>query len=76
MPVARPSRPRLPRSAGEIVVGGAELVRDLGPGALDLVAVLDADAAARRPGLAARDRALAVWMEAVGWARPRESAQR
>ena len=38
--------------------------------ALDLVAVLDADAAARRPGLAARERALAIWMEAVGWARP------
>jgi hypothetical protein len=37
---------------------------------LDLVAVLDADAAARRPGLAARERALALWMEAVGWARP------
>ena len=70
VPVARPSRPRLPRSTGEIVVGGAELVRDLGPAALDLVAVLDADAAARRPGLAARERALAIWMEAVGWARP------
>jgi primosomal protein N' (replication factor Y) len=70
VPVARPSRPKLPRPTGEIVVGGAELVRDLGPGALDLVAVLDADAAARRPGLAARERALAIWMEAVGWARP------
>ena len=70
VPVARPSRPRLPKSTGEIVVGGAELVRDLGPGELDLVAVLDADAAARRPGLAARERALAIWMEAVGWARP------
>ena len=70
VPVARPSRPRLPKPTGEIVVGGAELVRDLGPGELDLVAVLDADAAARRPGLAARERALAIWMEAVGWARP------
>ena len=70
VPVARPARPRLPRAAGEIVVGGAELVRDLGPGALDLVAVLDADAAARRPGLSARERALAIWMEAVGRARP------
>jgi len=70
VPVARPSRPRLPKLTGEIVVGGAEFVRDLGPGNLDLVAVLDADAAARRPGLAARERALAIWMEAVGWARP------
>jgi len=70
VPVARPARPRLPRPAGEIVVGGAESVRDLGPGELDLVAILDADAAARRPGLAARERALSVWMEAAGWARP------
>ena len=51
-------------------MGGPDSVRDLGLGGLDLVAVLDADAAARRPGLAARERALAVWMEAVGWARP------
>jgi primosomal protein N' (replication factor Y) len=70
VPVARPARARLPRGSGEVVIGGAESVRDLGPGALDLVAVLDADAAARRPGLAARERALAIWMEAVGWARP------
>jgi primosomal protein N' (replication factor Y) len=70
VPVARPSRARLPKRTGEVVVGGAESVRDLGPGGLDLVAVLDADAAARRPGLAARERALAIWMEAVGWARP------
>jgi primosomal protein N' (replication factor Y) (superfamily II helicase) len=70
VPVARPSRPRLPKASGEILVGGPEDVRDLGPGSLDLVAVLDADRAARRPGLAARERALATWMEAVGWARP------
>jgi primosomal protein N' (replication factor Y) len=70
VPVVRPARPRLPRRSGEVVVGGAESVRDLGPGGLDLVAILDADAAARRPGLAAREHALAVWMEAVGWARP------
>jgi primosomal protein N' (replication factor Y) len=70
VPVTRPSRPRLPKRTGEIVVGGAESVRDLGLGGLDLVAILDADAAARRPGLGARERALAVWMEAVGWARP------
>jgi primosomal protein N' (replication factor Y) (superfamily II helicase) len=70
VPVARPTRARLPKRTGEVVIGGAESVRDLGPGNLDLVAILDADAAARRPGLAARERALAVWMEAVGWARP------
>jgi len=46
------------------------VVRDLGPGGLELVAILDADLAARRPGLAARERALAIWMDAVGWARP------
>ncbi len=68
VPVRRSERPRLPEP-DEILVGGPEDVRDLGVG-LDLVAILDADAAARRPGLAARERALAVWMEAVGWARP------
>ena len=62
-------RPRLPVE-GEVLVGGPEAVRDLGPGGLDLVAILDADLAERRPGLAARERALSTWMEAVGWARP------
>ena len=56
---------RLPK-ATEILVGGPESVRDLGPGGLDLVAILDADLAERRPGLASRERALATWMEAVG----------
>jgi primosomal protein N' (replication factor Y) (superfamily II helicase) len=70
VPVAKAERPRLPRASGEVLVGGAESVRDLGPGGLDLVAILDADLAARRPGLTARERALAIWMEAVGWAEP------
>jgi primosomal protein N' len=61
--------PRLP-AAGEVLVGGPDDVRDLGPGGLDLVAVLDADLAGRRPGLAARERAVTTWMEAVAWARP------
>ncbi len=74
VPVTRPSRPRLPKPTGEIVVGGADQVRDLGVGDLDLVAILDADLAERRPGLAARERALSVWMEAVAWARPRGGA--
>jgi primosomal protein N' (replication factor Y) (superfamily II helicase) len=69
-PVRRPDIPRLPDPSGETLIGGPESVRDLGPGGLDLVAILDADLAARRPGLSARERALATWMEAVGWARP------
>ena len=64
---------RLPGDA-EIVVGGPDDVRDLGVGDLDLVAILDADLAGRRPGLSSRERSLAMWMEAVGWARPRGGA--
>lgn len=54
----------------EILVGGPDHVRDLGGGDLDLVAILDVDLADRRPGLASRERSLATWMEAIGWARP------
>jgi primosomal protein N' (replication factor Y) len=61
--------PRLP-GPGEIVIGGPDDVRDLGPGGLDLVAILDADLAERRPGLSARERAFTTWMEAIAWARP------
>jgi primosomal protein N' (replication factor Y) len=53
-----------------IVVGGPEAVKDVSPPGLDLVGILDADLAARRPGLAAGERSLALWMEAAGWARP------
>ena len=70
---ATASQARLPGSE-EILVGGADDVRDLGTGDLDLVAILDVDLADRRPGLAARERSLATWMEAVGWARPRGRA--
>jgi len=73
VPVRRVEQPRLPGEA-EILVGGPDDVRDLGVGRLDLVGVLDADRAARRPGIAARERALAIWMETVGWARPRGRA--
>jgi primosomal protein N' len=61
-----------PVSAGEITVGGVEAVKDFGSAALglDVVAVLDADLAARRPGLSAREHALATWMEAASWAAP------
>jgi primosomal protein N' (replication factor Y) len=71
VPVARPDRARLPVASGEVLIGGPELVRDLGEGDLDLVAIMDADQAAARPGLGARERALSTWMEAAGWARPR-----
>jgi primosomal protein N' (replication factor Y) len=61
--------PRLP-TADEILVGGPDDVRDLGPGGLELVAILDADLAERRPGLSARERAVTTWMEAIAWAAP------
>lgn len=69
VPVREPSTPRLPRRR-EILVGGAPDVRDLGPAGLPLVAVLDADLGLRRPGSAGRERALATWMDAAGWAAP------
>jgi primosomal protein N' (replication factor Y) len=62
-------RPRAPGNA-EVLVGGVEAVKDFGTVGLDLVAILDADLASRRPGLAARERALATWFEAAAWARP------
>jgi primosomal protein N' (replication factor Y) (superfamily II helicase) len=73
VPVRRVRRPRPPK-AREVLVGGPEAVRDLGAVDLDLVGVLDADLAGRRPGIGAREQALTTWMEAVGWARPRGRA--
>jgi primosomal protein N' (replication factor Y) (superfamily II helicase) len=67
--VRRGETPRLPAD-GEVLVGGPEDVHDLGPGGCDLVAVLDADLAGRRPGLSALERSLSTWFEAVAWARP------
>jgi primosomal protein N' (replication factor Y) (superfamily II helicase) len=62
----------LPVAEREVVVGGIDAVKDFGEVAtgLDVVAILDADLAARRPGLSARERALAAWMEAAAWASP------
>lgn len=68
VPVRRGSGP--PPGDG-VTVGGPEAVIDVGPAGLDLVGILDADAAARRPGLGAAERSLATWMEAAAWARPR-----
>jgi primosomal protein N' (replication factor Y) len=67
--VRRIERPRLPRD-GEVLIGGSEVVRDLGPAGIELVAIVDADVAERRPGLSSRARALSLWMEAVAWAHP------
>ena len=72
VPVRRIRRDERPRPPGEdeVIVGGVEVVKDFGTVNLDLVGILDADLAARRPGLSARERALASWMEAAAWARP------
>jgi len=72
VPVRRLREDEFARLPGpdEILIGGPDDVRDLGQGRLDLVAILDVDLAGRRPGLASRERSLATWMEAVGWARP------
>jgi primosomal protein N' (replication factor Y) (superfamily II helicase) len=53
-----------------IAIGGLESVKDSGERGLDLVAVLDADASLRRPGIGAREHTLAAWMEAAAWVRP------
>ena len=54
---------------GEVLVGGLDALKDLGPRALDLVGILDADASLHRPGVDARERALVAWFEAAAWAR-------
>ena len=64
-----PGAPPRPPGEAEVLVGGVEAVKDLGPGALDLVGILNADASLRRPGLSARERTLAAWFEAASWAR-------
>ena len=58
-----------PRGGEEVLVGGLDALKDLGPRALDLVGILNADASLHRPGVDARERALAAWFEAASWAR-------
>jgi primosomal protein N' (replication factor Y) len=53
----------------EVLVGGLDALKDLGPQALDLVGILNADASLHRPGVDARERALVAWFEAAAWAR-------
>ena len=52
-----------------MLVGGLDLLKDFGRVDLDLVAILHADAALRRPGISAREHALGAWFEAAAWAR-------
>ena len=61
---------RFPAARSAVVVGGPESVKDIPPPELDIVGILDADLAARRPGITAMERALTTWMEASAWARP------
>jgi primosomal protein N' len=53
----------------EVLVGGLEVLKDLGWVGVDLVGILNADAVLRRPGMSSRERALSAWMEAAAWAR-------
>jgi primosomal protein N' (replication factor Y) (superfamily II helicase) len=71
VPVRRPrGAASFPAARALVSVGGPEVVKDIDPPALDTVGILDADLAARRPGIGAMERALATWMEAAAWARP------
>ncbi len=54
----------------EVLVGGLEVLKDVGTPGLDLVGILSADASLRRPGLSARERTVVAWFEAAAWARP------
>lgn len=66
--LASGDRPRPPRER-EVTIGGVDALKDVGALELDLVAILNADASLRRPGLSARERALVAWFEAAAWAR-------
>ena len=54
----------------QIVVGGLEVLKDVGSPGLDLVGILSADASLRRAGVSAREQAVTAWFEAAAWARP------
>jgi primosomal protein N' (replication factor Y) len=61
---------------GRLLVGTAASVKDHGKREVDLVAILDPDRALARAGLHAGEQALATWMEAAAWARPRAAGGR
>jgi primosomal protein N' (replication factor Y) len=66
----------MPPGPERVIVGTAAAVKDFGPRRVDLVAVLDADRARRRAGVAAPEQALATWMEAAAWAGPKKDGGR
>jgi primosomal protein N' (replication factor Y) len=72
VPVAHvgPMDPPRPPGDPEVLVGGLDAVKDFGEVGVDLVGILNADASLRRPGIAARERALSAWAEAAAWAWP------
>ncbi len=59
-----------PPDAHEVVVGGIDAVKDFGRLGLDLVAISNADASLRRPGVSARESALGAWAELAAWTGP------
>ena len=61
--------PARPPGDPEVLVGGPDALKDLGPQGLDVVGVLNADASLHRPGVDAREQALVAWFEAAAWAR-------
>ncbi len=65
-----PGDPPRPPGDREVLVGGLDALKDFGELDLDVVGILDADASLRRPGIAARERALSAWAEAAAWAAP------
>lgn len=72
VPVVQLADDDIPRPPGdhEVLVGGLSAVKDFGTVDVEVAAILDADAALRRPGMAARERALAAWSEVAALARP------
>lgn len=65
-----------PPQADQLTVGTAAAVKDFGPLRIGAVAIVDADRARRRAGLAAPEQVLATWMEAAVWAGPRGAGGR
>lgn len=64
-----PDDPPRPPRGREVIVGGTDALKDLGPLGLDLIGILNADVSLHRPGVDARERAVVTWFEAAALAR-------